>query len=61
MATDVLEQPFGPLEMGPVDSRNVGNYQSTLRNITEERRAQLRYCSDAVVRIEFWKLLIDIL
>jgi hypothetical protein len=38
---------------GTVDSRNVGNYQSTLRNITEERRPQLCYCSDAVVTMEF--------
>lgn len=53
MATDVLEEPVGPLEMGPVDSRNVGNYQSTLRNVTEDRRAHLCSCSDAVVTVAF--------
>ena len=55
MATDVLEQPVGPLEVGPVGFRDVGNYQSTVPKNTEKRRAKLRYCNDAVVNSRILK------
>jgi len=38
---DSTSVPSWHLKMGPIDSRNVVNHQSTLRNIPEERRSHL--------------------